>query len=421
MLENIFWFLHNATTLLFGVYISAAFLGIKMTKKNIFSLLLFSCATGALYILSFILFKSGGTEKIYPFIIHIPLIFFLSFKYKYKFSLCTLSVLMAYLCCQISNWAGIVALNFSGKMWICYFSRCLITAVTFIFLIRHVSQATSQLLTKPTSSIIIFGILPLVYYIFDYVSSVYTTLLYSGKEIVVEFMGFVLCISYIIFIFLYFKQYEEKRDAENLNILMEMKRKQSEKEIEAIKKSETSVRILRHDLRHFLLNIHAYIENGETDKALNYINKIISASDSTAMHKYCKNELVNMILSSHEDAFKNNNIDFTFSINIPDSLPISEIDLTAILSNALENAINAVKDKEKDKKIELCMTTSKDKLLLQLKNTFLYVPVITDGFPISEKPGHGIGTQSIRYVTEKLNGNCQFSISDDKFILRVII
>lgn len=143
------------------------------------------------------------------------------------------------------------------------------------FLIRHVSQATSQLLTKPTSSIIIFGILPLVYYIFDYVSSVYTTLLYSGKEIVVEFMGFVLCISYIIFIFLYFKQYEEKRDAENLNILMEMKRKQSEKEIEAIKKSETSVRILRHDLRQFLLNIHAYIENGETDKALNYINKII--------------------------------------------------------------------------------------------------------------------------------------------------
>lgn len=67
------------------------------------------------------------------------------------------------------------------------------------------------------------------------------------------------------------------------------------------------------------------------------------------------------------------------------------------------------------------MTTSKDKLLLQLKNTFLYAPVITDGFPISEKPGHGIGTQSIIYVTEKLNGNCQFSISGDKFILRVII
>ena len=41
MLLNVLSFLHNATTLLFGVYISAAFLGVKMNRKNIFSLLSF--------------------------------------------------------------------------------------------------------------------------------------------------------------------------------------------------------------------------------------------------------------------------------------------------------------------------------------------------------------------------------------------
>lgn len=46
MLVNILSLIHNTTTLLFGVYASAAFLGIRMNRKNILSLLTFSCITG---------------------------------------------------------------------------------------------------------------------------------------------------------------------------------------------------------------------------------------------------------------------------------------------------------------------------------------------------------------------------------------
>ena len=48
MLESILAVLHNATTLLFGVYISAAFLGVRMNRHNVFTLLIFS-ATSLLY------------------------------------------------------------------------------------------------------------------------------------------------------------------------------------------------------------------------------------------------------------------------------------------------------------------------------------------------------------------------------------
>ena len=61
------------------------------------------------------------------------------------------------------------------------------------------------------------------------------------------------------------------------------------------------------------------------------------------------------------------------------------------------------------------------KLLISLKNTFAEKPVLTDGMPYSSKAGHGFGTQSIRYVTEKLNGNCQFSVKDGWFILRIVL
>ena len=106
MLVNILSLIHNTTTLLFGVYASAAFLGIRMNRKNILSLLTFSCITGVFYVLSFVLHGTSFTEQVYPFIIHIPLVLFLTFYYKYKMANSILAVLTAYLCCQISNWTG---------------------------------------------------------------------------------------------------------------------------------------------------------------------------------------------------------------------------------------------------------------------------------------------------------------------------
>ena len=92
MLVNILSLIHNTTTLLFGVYASAAFLGIRMNRKNILSLLTFSCITGVFYVLSFVLYGTSFTEQVYPFIIHIPLVLFLTFYYKYKMANSILAV-----------------------------------------------------------------------------------------------------------------------------------------------------------------------------------------------------------------------------------------------------------------------------------------------------------------------------------------
>lgn len=51
MLVTILSLIHHATTLLFGVYASAAFLGIRLNRKNNLILLGFSCTTGFFYII----------------------------------------------------------------------------------------------------------------------------------------------------------------------------------------------------------------------------------------------------------------------------------------------------------------------------------------------------------------------------------
>lgn len=422
MLVTILSLIHNITTLLFGVYASAAFLGIRLNRKNNLTLLTFTCLTGTLFLLCYLLYGFSYTEQIYPLIIHLPLVLFLTLYYRYNAVISILSVLTAYLCCQISNWCGIAFLSLTHKEWVYYSVRICVTITVFVLLIRHISDITAQLLQKPTHALLILGFMPFVYYIFDYVTSIYTSLLYSGLEIVEEFLGFALCITYLLFLFLYFKEYETAKEAEQRNQLIEMKRIQSEKELDALRRSERTVSILRHDMRHFLLSISSYIENEENEKALDYIREVIHTSDKTALQRYCKNEIVNLILSSHQEELKKHNISFEYHIQIPEELPISDVDLTAILSNGLENAIHAVSIlPESDRILKLDMHMKNEKLLISLQNTYQERPQLIDGLPYTSETGHGFGTKSICYVAEKLKGNCQFTVNDSYFTMRVIL
>ncbi len=413
---------HNATTLLFGVYISAAFLGIRMNRKNGGRLLLFSLAVGAVYVLSYALLGTEGTQKVYPLIVHIPLVLFLSLYYKYKPALAALSVLTAYLCCQISNWLGLLAMTVTGSECVYYAVRIAVTGIAFVLLIRYVSDATATLLEKPTKSLLIFAMVPFMYYVFDYVAGVYTGLLYAGTRVVTEFLGFVLCLFYILFIFLYFRQYEEKNQAEQRNRLLKMQQVQTAKEIEAIRRSKREVSILRHDMRHFLSSLSALIEKGENEKAQEYIHEIIASVDNTVRHRYCANETVNMILSSYERTMEENGINLRYTLQLPETLPLSDVDITSVLSNAIENAIHAVLPLETERRvIELTAAEKNGKILLSVANPYSQKPKMSDGMPVTEDKQHGFGTQSIRYTVESHNGSCRFSVTDERFLLQIIV
>lgn len=422
MFEYILEIIHYGVIMLFGIYLSAAFLGIRMNRSNILKFLGVAVALGILNTISFL---SGGvefTEQIYPLIMHLPLILLFWKGYRYKLFPSALSVSIVYLCCQISNWIGVFFLNATEQQWVYYGTRIIVNILIFLLLMHFAAAAIAELLRKDTKDIVIFGLIPFVYYLYDYAVTVYTKLFYSAGEVVTEFLGFMLCISYVLFLILYFKQYEEKMETEQQNKTMELQRIQSEKEVERMKRSEYTAAILRHDMRHFLNDIAGFVENGEKEQTLSYIHEVIEKVDSTAGKKYCTNKIVNMILSSYENKMKEEQIDFTYSIRIPKKLEYADSDISSILSNALENAIHAVEELETGKrKIGLDMRTHNDKLLISIRNTYGKKPHMADGLPVSGEPGHGFGTQSIRYVTEKLKGNCQFGVDEKYFMLRIVL
>lgn len=110
MSEQILSAVHGVTTMLFGIYCSAFFLGIKPIRKNILTMFLLFSGQGLLYVIDLALFGETLANMSYPLIVHFPLVLFLSVHYKYPLISSAVSVFSAYLCCQISNWTGLFAL-----------------------------------------------------------------------------------------------------------------------------------------------------------------------------------------------------------------------------------------------------------------------------------------------------------------------
>ena len=427
MLIQILSFIHNMTTMVFGIFISAFLLGVRQNSRNTFILLGVSAVEGTLYITSSLLFGENITRCCYALIIHIPLIVFLMLYYKYSFVSSCISVFSAYLCCQLSNWVGLLMLSITKAEWCYYSARILITVITFILICRFVCRTTETIFTRDTKELYVIGFLPTAYYISDYTFTKLSDLLYSSNKLIVEFMGFALCIFYFAFLFVYFHEYEKKQEIRQYSELMQMQLSSIQKEIKQVEQNKQKLTILRHDMRHHLNIILTQLQNNNKEKAINYIQEISNTYDDTVITAYIKNQMVNSVISIYHARFEENGILFQCDINVSKALPCSDTAICMILSNALENSINALKQIDtqematEKKWVRLSISQKGDHLLLQIENPVVKVPKFVDGIPTSDKKGHGIGVKSIVYYVEQLNGQCQFSVSNHLFVLRIII
>lgn len=414
--------LRYGLTLLFGVAVSAIFLKLQPTKRSIATLLVFSViillVQGLLYQYAELTFVTAA----YPLITHLPLWLLFVLVLHQRPLPALIAITTAYLCCQISNWGALVTEALGAPSWAADLAYSLILAVVLVLVLRFIAEPISSLLTKQQGSLIPFAIVPLFYYGFDYCSTVYTELFYSGNRVVVEFIPLLLCIFYLLFCAVYFRQYEEKQAIENRSRLMQLQQEYTQKEISILQQNEKSLALVRHDMRHFLNTIAEHIENGRSEEALQYIGAVTAKLETGTGKKYSANKAVNMILSCFEETITEHGIQLQTSLTVCESLPISDVDLTAILSNALENAIHAVLLLPQPQRIlSLRMTEKSGKLLISLENPVASPPRFVDGMPQAEHNSHGLGTQSIRCTVEKLHGTCRFSATETHFLLQIII
>ena len=422
MLNFVTEIIRYVMTLYFGVFVTTSIIGIKNSRKNLLILNIFCISDLLLHLLLMRHTDTIHVRNAYPLLTHLPLLLLLIIVFKRSFLKSLLGVTTAYLCCQICNWLSIIPEMYSCDDWIVNLTYILGIIITYLIVWKFAASALSEVFNKADAELIPFCIMPFFYYIFDYATTVYTKLLYAGNHLVVEFVPFLMCICYLIFCVIYCRQYEKQQQIATQNYFMQLKQVQYAREMESMKRNEKNVSLLRHDMRHFLNNIAAFIENGKSDKALEYIHELVNTTEKTVTDRYCANEIINIILLSNHDKLETEGIALNYTITVPSKLDISDIDMTAILQNALENAIHAVTGLDKNKRfINLSVSLKNGKLLISVENPYATAPKLENGMPIAREKGHGLGTRSIKLTANRLVGHCQFSVTDKLFIVRVII
>ena len=421
MLALVLFYLYYSVLLLFGLCFSFVFAKIQFSKKNCLilgGLFLFCDALQGLF---YFIFQEDAVWLLYPLITHLPIIIVLCQVFKRRLITALAAVTTAYLCCQPSKFIGTLIFWLTDNTILEYSVRILVFILVTFLLYKFCVPYISEIFNRADRGIYTFSLLPIGYYVYDYTFGIYTSYWYSANPVVREILPLFVCVTFLIICITYYREYALREYMEQKDQLITVRTAHQKKELDYIRTSNKELVLLRHDMRLILNNIATCINDGNSEKALELISGFTTHVDGTVVKRYCENETFNYVIAAFAAKCSSDNIDFTYDVEIGD-VPYDEIMLSSILSNALDNARNAQLELPEDnRRIKLMFKHSNGKLLLSVKNPFYTRPVFADGLLVSKRNGHGYGTKSIQYTTEKLGGNCQFTVQDELFVLRVVL
>jgi hypothetical protein len=320
----------------------------------------------------------------------------------------------------VPRWIGFLAGAAFGSKIVDHVFYIGAVFLAYYVLKKYVVQSIRQLMVKSPKSCLLLGGVPFFYYVFDYITTIYTKVLYSGVEWAVQFMPSTISVFYFVFVILYYIETQKQADFQREKDMLDNQLRQAQTELESLRQLQQNAAAYRHDMRHHFALLQGLASKGLIDEIKKYLQTAQSDIDAITPKRFCENETVNLILSSFAAKAKDSEIMFTVDVKLPDPVAFSDTELCSLLSNALENAIHAcqkITDSSK-RYIKLRMYSKNNKLCIDLHNSYQTEPTFHQGLPVSKEQGHGYGTKSVAQIIEKHGGIYQFSVKDGWFIFQ---
>ena len=179
----------------------------------------------------------------------------------------------------------------------------------------------------------------------------------------------------------------------------------------------------RHDIRHHFVQLSSLVEQGDMEKIKKYLSAAIGKISDYNLH-FCENQAVDSVFGYYSTIAERENIPFHAVVSLPADLSIDEINLCLVFSNLLENAIQAsVKTAPARRKINVEVYPHHNHLLLiHVENTFDgKIQQKNNIFQSSKRSGNGIGIESVRHITDKNGGACDFTYKDGIFSAKIML
>jgi len=323
----------------------------------------------------------------------------------------------------VPRWIGIIFGAIFGSSlaeYICYIAAVFISYYLFQ---KYVAGILQQLMQKSIKSCILLGAVPLFYYLFDYITTIYTDSLYRGLNAAIQFMPSVLSVLYFVFIVLYYIEVQKQSRAQRERDMLAAQIRGAHTELANLRQMQENAAAYRHDMRHHIAILSGMAAEGSLEKIRTYLDTAQSDIEAITPTRYCKNETVNLILSTFSSKARHEEVTMTVDAKLPEYIPFSDTELCSLLSNGIENAIFAAAScpEPELRTVSVKAKILKSTLLISIVNPYVYDVVMKDGLPQSARDGHGFGTRSIAAIAAAHNGQAVFAADDGVFTFKIMI
>lgn len=404
---------------LYGLCLTAAFLSLPFTKKGLAIAIVQTALCMAVQFGVEYFFGSHAVEMLYPLICHLPILLSSILLYKRALSSSAVALLAAYLLTIPRNLCGELVALFWSASYAKDLTKIIVTLPLMLLFLKLLCPVMRRILLRPDREKWLFLTPALAYYGMIYVTSVYTQAAYKGSFAMMSLLATLICFGTFIYVFLDYRQLTEISELRQKQEIMNLQVSETALRMEEIRYSQQKTKTMRHDLRHYLQIIHGYAADGNTTAIESYIHTIQGEIEDTVVLEFCKNESVNLILSSYYGKAKRQGVELSVSAGMPEKLE-SELDVCVLLANGIENALHACVGIE-GAKIAVECNCFAGKTVIQIKNPYQGELEFADGLPVSGQKGHGFGTKSIANIAESRGGAADFSAKDGVFTLRAVL
>lgn len=187
-----------------------------------------------------------------------------------------------------------------------------------------------------------------------------------------------------------------------------------------LEKLNNEMRSFRHDYTNHLYSLLSLIKMDEPQEAVEYIEKLLLTKHTSHMEFCTGNKLADAILTDKSDLLPEN-ITIDYQGIIPPAF--DNLDLCVILSNSLDNAIEACGYLDSAGVITISAMQRQGYFVLTITN-----PTVNNGsfsdIPATSKSdpeNHGMGLTNISDIVRKYDGQMQVHCKDQVFELSLIL